>query len=406
MNRFIPFIIALAAGMSFMPACRNDYQYTPEKQERGDSEQTVDGQFPIVAWTGLDKPSDSDDGFVAMRECGINTYLWWYDNLDDVMHVLDNAERDGMKVILRSPELFSDTEKAVARMKNHPALMGYCIEDEPEQSDIAWLSEIVKKIQKLDPGHFSYINIYPNWCWGGVNGYDAIVSDYLNKVPVSFLSFDFYPIWERSGIHEYRPGWFANLESARRLSRRFGIPFWAFALSSPGSDPENDVVWPVATLAHLRVQMFCDLVYGAQAFQYFTYHGICKKGVKSTIYERVKKVNEELQGMSPIFLGADVKNVWHTGKDIPEGTQALSGMPYGVKSIETGDRGMVVSQVEKEGSTYIALVNKDYENAQQLEISFNRKVKRLDKFGYTLQESTYAGPFDVEAGDIVLFQIL
>ena len=401
-----PLFFALAAGIVLMSACQNNYQYTPDKLDRGNTEQTVDGEFPIVAWTGLDKPSDSDNGFIAMKECGINTYLWWYDSLDDVMYVLDNAERDGMKVILRSPELLSDTEKAVARMKNHPALMGYFIEDEPERSDIPWLSEIVTKLQKLDPGHFNYINIYPNWCWGGVNGYDAIVSEYLNKVPVSFLSFDFYPIWERSGIHEYRPGWFANLESARRLSRRFDIPFWAFALSSPGEDPDNDVVWPVATLAHLRVQMFCNLVYGAQAFQYFTYHGICKGGAKTTVYERVKKVNAELQGMAPVFLGADIKNVWHTGTEIPEGTRALDTMPYGVASLKTGDRGAVVSQVEKDGCTYIAIVNKDYENDMQLEISFDRKVKRLDKFGYILAESTYSGPFAVAPGDIVLFQIL
>ena len=399
MTLFKRVVLVLAAGVIMAPACRNHYQYDPEKPDLPDL--VTEGEFPIVAWTGLDKPSDSDEGFVAMKECGINTYLWWYDTMDDLLHVLDNAERDGMKVIARSAELYSDTEAAVDRMKDHPALYGYCLKDEPEVSDLDWLAALVGKIQSIDNVHPCYINIYPNWCWGGINGYLSIVADYLRKVPVPFLSFDFYPIMEVDGESRIREGWYANLEDARTASRQAGIPFWAFALTSPGED--GNIVWPVAQLSHLRLQMFSNLVYGAQGFQYFTYHGIVWRGAKLPVYNRVKTVNSELQSLAPIFRGSDVKNIWHTGAVLPERTRALTAMPYGVESIKSEDAGVIVSQVEKEGHTYIALVNKDYEKEQIVSLSFSKPVVRYDHDGYRLD---FNGSVRLSPGDITIFELL
>ena len=400
MSLFKKVALVLVAGVLVTPACQDNYEYKPEQQIRPGKDQIEQGVFPVVAWTGLDKASDSDEGFIAMRECGINTYLWWYDSMEDLLHVLDNAERDGMKVIARSQELYSDTEAAVRRMMDHPALYGYCIKDEPERNDIGWLSDLVRKIQAIDNVHPCYINIYPNWCWGGVDGYLPIVTDYLRKVPVPLLSFDFYPIMEVDGESQIREGWYANLEDARTASRQAGIPFWAFALTSPGQDGKT--VWPVAQLAHLRLQMFSNLVYGAQGFQYFTYHGIVWKGAKLPVYNRVKTVNAELQSLAFIFQGADIKNVWHTGAILPERTRALKAMPYGVESIRSEAPGVIVSQVEKEGHTYIALVNKDYEYDQEVSIVFSRPAIRYDHDGYQL---AFEGCLTLSPGDITVFEL-
>ena len=66
---------------------------------------TVDGGFPIVAWTGI-TASDSGTWLKEMKCSGINVYLGWYDTIDEVMTVLDNAETAGVKAILCSSTIF------------------------------------------------------------------------------------------------------------------------------------------------------------------------------------------------------------------------------------------------------------------------------------------------------------
>lgn len=360
---------------------------------------TVDGQFPIIAWTDVE-PTDYAQRFATMKDCGINVYLGWYDSLDKVMLALDGAETAGIKLITESNELFSDTENTVKAMMDHPALFGYHIKDEPEVSDFPTLATIVKNIEAVDPSHFCYINVYPNWAWGNIDGYMSKLTSFLTQVPMRFLSFDHYPVKEVNGVSSLRPEWYKNLEDVRRVSRARNIPFWAFALAL--SHKLGDVLYPIPTLAELRLQMFSNLAYGAQGFQYFTYWGICQSG-PTQVYEPVKNVNNSLQKLSKIFLGADVTDVWHTGTNIPYGTKQLKTMPDGISSITTGDTGAVVSKIEKDGNVYIAIVNKDYRNAMTLDIAFSGAATAYDNEGY--KSEAKSGNCTVEPGDIIIFQI-
>ena len=149
--------------------------------------------------------------------------------------------------------------------------------------------------------------------------------------------------------------------------------------------------------------MFSNLVYGAQGFQYFTWWGVYQSG-PTQVYDRVKTVNAELQALSPYFLGADVTDVWHTGREIPYGTKALSSMPEGISSLSTSDGGAVVSKAVKDGNTYIAIVNRDYKAQMTLEISFSSKAMKIDKQGNKAE--AVSGSTVVQPGDIVLYQIL
>ena len=360
---------------------------------------TIDGKFPIIAWTD-ENTNDYVKRFTSMKECGINVYLGWYNSLDKVMTALDGAEKAGIKLITKSDELFSDPENSARAMMSHPALFGYHIKDEPEVSEIPTLATVVKRISSVDNKHFCYINLYPNWAWGNVDDYMSKLTSFLSQVPVRFLSFDHYPIMEVDGVSSLRKEWYKNLEDVRRVARARNIPFWAFALSL--SHKLDGVLYPVPTLAELRVQMFSNLAYGAQGFQYFTYWGIYQSG-PTQVYERVKTVNKELQALSKIFLGADVTDVWHTGTVIPYGTKALKTMPDGISSLSTGEKGAVVSKVVKDSNTYIAIVNKDYKADMTLNIVFSSEAWRIDKEGYKTKAES--GSYKVAPGDIILFKI-
>lgn len=360
---------------------------------------TVDNGFPIIAWTGIDS-KDTGEKFPAMKQCGINTYLGWYKTLDEVMFALDNAEKAGVKLIIKSDELFSDTGTAVSRMKDHPALLCYHIKDEPETSDFPQLEGIVSKIQSLDANHPCYVNLYPNWAWGNIDSYMSKVVDFVTQVPVKFLSFDQYPVIEKNGTCSLRPGWYKNLEDIRQVSRARKMDFWAFALAL--SHKLDDILYPVPTVEELRLQMFSNLVYGAQAFQYFTYWGIYHNQPTS-VYDKVKTVNEELQALAPVFLGASVENVWHVGAEIPYGTKPLVSMPEGVSSLSVSGIGAVVSYIIKDGLKYIAIVNRDYKSPMSLDISFRKDAYSVGKDGS--KNLAGRGQVTVQPGDIVVYQL-
>ncbi len=366
---------------------------------------TIGGQFPIIAWTGIDA-ADSGRKFGPMRDCGINVYLGWYETEEEVITALDNAEEAGVKLIIRSATFLTNPEKLIGKIKDHPALFMYHIQDEPSLSDFGWMKNIFNKAKELDPNHTCYINLFPNWAWGFEGAsWTANAMSLLNNIPMKFISFDHYPIREIAGVSSIREEWYENLEDIRRVSRSRHIPFWGFALSLSHTMTNVEGVeehYPIPTVAELRLQMFSNLVYGCQGFQYFTYWGIYQYR-PTPVYDLVKTVNTELQTLSKVFLGADVQNVWHTGAVIPKGTKALRDMPEGVRSLTTSDGGAVVSSIEKDGKKYLALVNKDYKHNMTLNIEFASDVWKYDREGRKSQFSS--GTLMVDAGDIVLFQL-
>lgn len=353
-------------------------------------------EFPIVSWSGIKE--NETYKFKPMLECGMNVHMGVYPTINDVRHVLDEAQKYGVKLIVSSENFQTNTADEVKAIKDHPALFMYHVDDEPWDNDFDWIARMIRDIRTVDKEHPCYINLYPNWAWGGPGGYRNKVLSYYNAMPeVSFLSFDNYPITSKG----LRPDWYRNLEDIRFVSRLKKVPFWAFALALSHQLDEN-VFYPVPTIAELRLQQFSNLAYGAQGFQYFTFWGVYHDS-PTVVYNMVKTINKELQALARYFKDADVMNVWHTGKDIPDGTVKLSALPDGVKSLETSG-GAIVSYFKKDGNFYLAVVNKDYKKSMTMDIAFNNKSKKLDKQGrytYLTSESMYIQP-----GDIAVFQIL
>ena len=336
---------------------------------------TTDGEFPIIAWTGVEADK-SLEKFPVMKASGINIYLGWYDDLETTLKALDAAQKTGVKMITSCKDLLSvgTAEEVVKAMMNHPALYAYHLKDEPEVNDLPGLGELVKKIKTIDSHHPCYINLYPNWAWGK-ELYSENVNSFIEQVPVPFISFDNYPIVSINGAPSIiRPDWYRNLEEISAAAKESNKPFWAFALA----------------LSHKL----------AQAIQYFTYRGL-QHDEPTEVYDLVKTVNQEVQQLAGIFLGAQVISVSHTGSEIPEGTKALGSLPTPIKSLTTSDTGAVVSVLEKGGNQYLVVVNRDFRNVMNLSIDVDSSVSRVLKNGSTTTPdgSTIA----VEPGDMVIF---
>lgn len=360
--------------------------------------------IPIVTWAGIPSQA-SEEAFAALKECGIDGHLGLYPGLPQAEVALDAAQKAGLWMIPGFPGVKDSTQIAVQALKTHPALKAWHLKDEPEIWDFPWIDSLARKVDSLDGRHPCYVNLYPNWAWG-VENYAETIDRFAEEVDVPFYSFDQYPITENEdGSISIRPDWYRNLEEFSAMARKQGKPFWAFALTKSHhlGPPSPKAFYPVPTAGQLRLQVFSNLLYGAQGIQYFTGGGIfdCKKMQKTEIFSTVKQVNSQIKAYEEVFAGASVENVVHTGAHIPNGTTEMTQMPHrSIDMLEISGEGAVVSTLRKGKHQYLAVQNRDCCNPALLDIRFNTKVKMLTRTG---KADFNNRTIRIEDGDIALF---
>jgi hypothetical protein len=298
-------------------------------------------------------------------------------------------------------DLSSAGYEFVYAIKNHPALEAYFIKDEPNASEFSGLATRVRLMQNLDPNHWCYINL-------STPTDKSFYESFLDTVPVKVLSVDGYPI-TTSGINS---DYFQIREMVSSVARTKGVPFWAFALSTAHSD------YPIPTLAHLRFQVYTNLAYGAQGIEYFTYwqpvnydsyvfHDapVDLNGNKTPVWNVVKQMNTEIKGLSPVFLGAIVKSVGHTGS-LPTGTTAYADSAPITSLTTSGSDGAVVSRLVNGHTWYLAVVNRDINNTMALNVTVDasRGISTVSKTGIVTPISGSTFTTTVDKADIVVFK--
>lgn len=372
-------------------------------------------QIPILAWGGVPPEETSAARYEEMKNAGITISLTRSTTIDSMAMMLDIAEKAGVKLVVRCSELQTNPENTVRRFMNHPATAGYYLKDEPSASAFEALGIWASRIRAVDSLHFCYLNLLPNYAIPaqlGTASYRQHVKGFMNSVPVPFLSFDHYPVIENKGQRSLRKEWFENLEIITEESKKANKPFWAFALSVAHG------LYPVPTLAEIRLQVFANLAYGAQGIQYFTYwtpknksqyayhNGPIDDNKKRTaVYDMLKTLNAEIQHLSGIFLSAKVISVEHIGKEIPDGTQRLAKLPEGVKKISIKGEGAIVSVLEKAGDRYMAIVNKDFVNPMKLTIKSHSPLEKVSKNGTVLNTRKRSSSVAIGPGDIAVYRL-
>ena len=382
--------------------------YTQEKLKS-------EGQFPILAWYSIPAGETTVERYKEMKEAGINHSLSFFSNADQMQKALDVAEKAGVKMLVACPELKKEPEKTVKRFINHPALAGYHLIDEPKITLFPELSEWAKKIQSVDSKHFCYVNLFPNFADStqlGTTNYKEYVQEYIRQIPVQFVSFDYYPVLK----DRIFKNWYENLELIAIESKKAGLPFWAFALTT---NYDNDHVTP-QTIAAMRLQVYSNLAYGAQGIQYFTYWSatsvnapsgedqrgapISANGKRSVVYDRVKEMSREIQNLSGVFLGSKVVSVRHTGLGrIPTGTIRLTSLPKCIKVLDTGGAPAIVSVLQNGENAFLVVVNKDFLNSINLTVFGNDSLKKILKDGTIVPASAYESSLELEPGDAAVY---
>lgn len=365
--------------------------------------------MPIIAYAGPRLNGISIDSYKQMRECGFTESLNIYTSVEAAKADLLRAQKVGMKIWVNIDALYDNPQSTALQLKGFEAMKGYFIADEPNMTRLDIYKKKIDQIRTVDNTRPFYINLFPYLNDDLVKKIGAkSYRNYLQKAStlgLQQISFDYYPV-TKNGV---RATWYTTLEDIRRESNATGKPFWAFALSVPHA------VYPAPTLTSLRLQIYSNLAYGAQAIQYFTYFTPQSKeydfhnapiginGNKTPTWNIVKKMNKELRPIANLFYKSKIINVGHLLK-IPKGASKCA-MPtniYGF-SIE-GTEGAVVSEFSKSGHKYLAIVNKDLKNGMIVYIKAKSpSVKHLTK---SLAVENMKTKYKVAAGDILLFKLM
>jgi len=406
--------------------------------------------IPILAWYGVQ--GHTAERYLELKECGIDYNLTFYSNVEDLALAMDAAYTAGVKMIINCTELGTDPEHIVSYFKDHPAIAGYYLSDEPNSNDFPYLGEMVRRIQAVDNKHFCYINLYPNYASSkqfGTTTYLKHVQLFLQEVPVPFLSFTYYPImtnsrvrylnrlrrivpssfynWANTGVRSIRKRWYENLEIISDEAHKVGRPFWAFALTTAHGR------YSIPTLADLRLQVYSNLAYGAQGIQYFTYWTPplanekedfhdgpidINTQQKTTAWYTVKQMNKEIKGLSNVFLGAQVIQVRHivktafgTNGAVPPGTTRFNfaKRPAEANIIKTfiipNSTNAVVSFLKNGNRCYMVVINRNLSGGDDVTftITGGEGLQLIKKDGTAVPASSESSNQTVTPGDALIY---
>ncbi len=287
---------------------------------------TVDKIFPIGAWFFAESDASYikahiDDEAKAkqyyetsmadLKAHGINLIVANWTPVDHRNLMLDAANKNGIKVIVHLNEvndfiakgkmeqaypLYESYSKLIETVKNHPAVIGYYIVDEPSNTaeETERIAYVKHMLESLDPQH-------P--CFSCLLGkYEPT----LKEVDYQALVIDIYPV---------RPGWEESWQEYKiDLDRGFKNagerPLWVIlqAFGKKGS-------WLTPTPEQIEAQVWMALAAGAKGVIYFIYQSTTDKQGEWLIglvdmdmkpvdkrYDALKFLNAKLEKIAPIIL--------------------------------------------------------------------------------------------------------
>jgi len=360
--------------------------------------------FPITFWCAPPLKFTNDERYREIAEAGFTLVSPPYEepadnlpgfNKEENLRILDLCQKYGLKATIHDkrmnavlngePGWLALLDDMVADYKNHPALHSYYVVDEPGAGLFQRLGDIIRHLEKADPDHPGYINLFPNYATPkqlqSVD-YRQHIEDFMQIVKPSILSYDHYHflkenltivedgfadekerlIYEAAVRTEDRPGFFENIEIVRDASLKYNTPFMVVILLLAHGSYRD------LTEAEIRWEVYQTLAYGSSCISYFTYW--CPKfdpiwqphssiiendGRKSVHYDEVKRINSEVAILGSRLLGLKSKAVFHIGQE-RENVTPFS--PYGKVMDISGGR-LTAGFFEQD---YILLANKDYIN--------------------------------------------
>ncbi len=366
-------------------------------------EKKVNDFFPLMAWDG---PPNDPAVLKQMKECGL-TIAGFIPPAG-----LDNCHAAGMKAIVSDARTngydWTKVDPAMARkqvtelveqVRNHPAVYGYNLRDEPTAAFFPGLTTVATVVKELHPGAWPYINLFPNYAenWQlGTEGYEAYLEKFIEVCKPPILSYDHYSLYEGGSMGGR---YFENLETMRRIALKHKLPFWNIVQTV------GCLNFRPVSINDLEFQVFTSLAYGARGIGYFKYFSapvgnfrqgpIDHFGAKTPAWDCLRQVNLQVGQLAPTLLKLKSDRVYHFG-EVPAGCSGPDEESL-VKAI--AGKVVVGDFTHEDGTRYVIIVNKDLAGSIVCSPQFRKppsKVEQVSSYNGSLVphegEYTWLGP--------------
>jgi hypothetical protein len=237
--------------------------------------------------------------------------------------------------VLDDPVKRQQLDALIDRVKNHPALEAYFLDDEPGAAAFPALGRLVAYLRERDPAHLAYINLFPTYAneqqlgvsadaterarvgypmnFAGVGTDDKTVLLYrehlkrfVETVKPDLISYDHYHLLQpdKDGKPVDGNQYFLNLALIRAAALEANKPFVNTIQSGRHLD-----WWRDPNASEMRWLNFTTLAYGGRGINYFTYWGprgaFYVDGKPSPLVKPVSALNAELSKLGPELLKLD-----------------------------------------------------------------------------------------------------
>ena len=276
------------------------------------------------AWCVFEEEVVDKERCKRVRESGLDFgYIGLRRDHSTTKQILDNCAENDLLALVFDPNLqglFADQTFRVPALikdyKDHPALAGFCLRDEPGVDDFPRLRKLTDACLKEAPDKMPAINLYPNYANSdqmGCETYEEHIARYADELAIDTISYDFYPLLGSPDETWLQDDYLKNFEVVARACKEKGCDMWYFiqtlCFNITHRDPcEEDIRW----------QIYCAMSFGAKVIQLFTYgtpgNGaetfedslIDRQGNKTIRYEYARNVINEMNA----YTGRYVKYQW------------------------------------------------------------------------------------------------
>ncbi len=385
-------------------ACKKETKKAEEDRLMEVYEQTPETELMLGLWVTPVAPlmttaEDANYRYAEIAESGIKMAYTLHDenkDFDMLKRALDAAYKNGIKIMVSLP---AGNRKAsletVEKTKDHPAVIGYNMGDEPGSDAFKQFGSLRDKIKEtVSEDKIIMCNMLPNyapeWVYGSykdIEGtkYQVFLEKYMQIVKPDVLSFDHYPFMASKESDFGRVGlMLSNLSDIRNTGTKYNVDTWGFVQNSSWAGtriPNED---------ELRFVCHLHLIFGLKSYSYFLYcqpsaskgaEGIFEgmltyEGEKTDIYYRVQKQNNDLKAMKGVFLNYDHKGfVVHNLADEHKNSidEALIMDSYNeLKSVKSEGK-ILTGCFDKEGKTGLYVMNFDYTQKNKATLNLDGK---------------------------------
>jgi alpha-L-fucosidase len=257
-------------------------------------------KFMIAAYGGPITEAQA----AAYAEAKFNTVMTKADQLD-------LCAKHGLRSIVMDV-----TPEKARNLKDHPAVWGWFVKDEPSPKEFATIAPTVEAFHKVDPNRPAYVNLV---AWEDLDVY-------FKTVKPRFLSYDYYQWWWKRG---HLCG---TLERHRVAALKAGVPYFCWVESDADWRWEKGVARPMYlpdNAAMLRNSVWLALAHGVRGIQWFTGALVIDKdGKRTRSGEDVAAINRELEALGPVLMTLNSEKVYHTDPVPDKSVKALPDFEF------------------------------------------------------------------------------